>query len=322
MHAMRDVHRFLASLVGIFYLTCRLGGATPKSLCRKVLLLEPSSEHALRGHLLTNITVPSASSCSFFCFDTPECFSYNVGPGPDELEFTCELSDSDAAQHPDDLVPRPGFTYQGYENACLTSVPCSSHRACRIGYEDPFRCTCQMNYTGLSCELPKNVKVDVLSAGLDDDVGSDYCNLKVDGTEYCLKMRGHNIAAFYMNGTLIANAAFDTHRDEAAPNNMSYLIDSLPSNTLVLVAVQDSAFVRKSPAAIQSLIALGAVPPVWPNGHRASWFLIGYKGEPRPSWVKQGFADRYQGPSNGTAVFPREGCLPHGNQIEKWCSSP
>ncbi|XP_001629581.2 uncharacterized protein LOC5509010 [Nematostella vectensis] len=315
---MRTVHRFLASLVGVFYLTSRLG-ALSASLCRILTHLYPTSEHALRGHLLANITVSPRGSCGSYCFDTPECFSYNVGPGPDELEFTCELSDSDAAQHPDDLVPRPGFTYQGYENACLTSAPCSSHRACRIGYEDPFRCTCQRNYTGLSCELPKNVKVDVLSAGLDGKGGLN-CNLKVDGTEYCLKSRGHNLAAFSLNGTLIAKAVFDTYGDTTAGSRMSAFIDSLPSNSLVLVAVTDSGERHISDAS-EALKSIGAVEPLTLS-YRASWFLIGYKGEPRPSWVKQGFAQQHQGPSKGTAVFPREGCLPHGNQIEKWCSSP
>ena len=50
------------------------------------------------------------------------CVSYNIGP-PINDKVICELSDSDHYLHPDDLKPRPGFTYTGTEVRKQNTVP-------------------------------------------------------------------------------------------------------------------------------------------------------------------------------------------------------
>lgn len=55
--------------------------------------------------------------------------SYNIGP-PIKDQVSCQLSDSDHVQHPDDLVTREGFMYQSsevrYFNPYLSRSRCTS----------------------------------------------------------------------------------------------------------------------------------------------------------------------------------------------------
>lgn len=55
--------------------------------------------------------------------------SHNIGP-PIKDQVSCQLSDSDHVQHPDDLVTREGFMYQSsevrYFNPYLSSSRCTS----------------------------------------------------------------------------------------------------------------------------------------------------------------------------------------------------
>ena len=43
-----------------------------------------------------------------------KCVSVNIRPTVED-KVICELSDSDHMQHPDDLKPRPGWTYRGIQ---------------------------------------------------------------------------------------------------------------------------------------------------------------------------------------------------------------
>ncbi|XP_048581101.1 uncharacterized protein LOC116618466 [Nematostella vectensis] len=284
------------------------------SPCRILTHLYPLPGHALRGHLLTNMTVSPKGACGSYCFDSPECFSYNVGPGSDELEFTCELSDSDAAQHPDDLVPREGFTYHAYENTCLESGSCPSGRVCRIGYEEPYRCTCGKNYTGLRCLRRKFMSVYVQS----QEYFHGICKIEVNGVNYCKWGRGHHVAAFSMTGSYLGYHSFDTWADELAGSKMATYIDSLPPNTLVLIAVRDSGQKHVTDAH-DALKSVGAVEPLQPTNYGDKWLLIGHKGGPRP-WITQGHQYKDQGLLKATVTILIEGCYPHGNTLEKWCN--
>ena len=103
--------------------------------------------------------------------------------------------------------------------------------------------------------------------------------------------RGHNLAAFRMNGEFISKTKFDTYGNPAAGANMSDYINNLPSNTIVIVTVNDSGQNYVTDAH-QALLSIGAQPPLTPNGLRASWCLIGHKGGYRP-WIAQDQKDRY-----------------------------
>ena len=97
-------------------------------------------------------------------------------------------------------------------------------------------------------------------------------------------------------GTVINSGAFDTYGDVTAGQRLDAFIRALPDNTIVLVAVHDSAerYMGKAVAALKSL---GAVEPVNP-GYRGSWLLVGYKGPgAKPLWRQQAHAPRGAGPS-------------------------
>lgn len=75
------------------------------------------------------LTLGLRSSCRGQCTLEDNCVSYNIGP-PIKDEVSCQLSDSDHVQHPDDLVTREGFMYQSsevrYFNPYLSSSRCTS----------------------------------------------------------------------------------------------------------------------------------------------------------------------------------------------------
>ena len=107
--------------------------------------------------------------------------------------------------------------------------------------------------------------------------------------------RGHNIVVLDTNATVHSTVYFDTHGDATAGVKMRDYINALPSGRIVLVATQDSAERYYHPA-LAALESIGA-PKSLSLGFRSSWYLVGYKGEPKPDWVAHGYAERYEGPS-------------------------
>lgn len=109
------------------------------------------------------------------------------------------------------------------------------------------------------------------------------------------KRRGHNMVAIDQEGSIIEAKAFDTYGDRLAGKNMANFINSLPDNTVVLIAVKDSGerFISDADPALKSLGATGPLNP----GYRGSWLLVGYKGTgERPTWIKEAWKPRYRGP--------------------------
>ena len=97
-------------------------------------------------------------------------------------------------------------------------------------------------------------------------------------------------------GSVIEARNFDTYEDSSAGKNMANFIESLPTDTVVLIAVKDSGekFVDDAANALKSL---GATNPLKP-GHRGSWLLVGHKGNgEKPSWIRQEQRARSRGPS-------------------------
>ena len=83
-------------------------------ICRILEFLPRDLGKALSGHVITTVQVETVAQCEVRCFQEPNCLSYNLGPYQ-TYEHTCELSNSDRVLHPNDLVPRPGYTYSGTE---------------------------------------------------------------------------------------------------------------------------------------------------------------------------------------------------------------
>ena len=103
------------------------------------------------------------------------------------------------------------------------------------------------------------------------------------------------MVAVDQEGTVIEARSFDTHEDNSSGRNMASFIESLPTHTVVLIAVKDSGenFVDDAANAVKSL---GATNPLNP-GFRESWLLVGYKGTgEKPSWIRQEQQARSSGP--------------------------
>lgn len=104
------------------------------------------------------------------------------------------------------------------------------------------------------------------------------------------------MVAVDQEGSVIDARNFDTHGDGSAGLNMANFIESLPTHTVVLIAVKDSGgkFVDDAANALKSL---GATNPLNP-GFRGSWLLVGYKGNgEKPSWIRQEQKAPSSGPS-------------------------
>ena len=66
--------------------------------------------------MIKNLTLPldERNPCRGQCVTESRCVSVNIGPQIND-KVICELSDSDHSLHPEDLIPRSGFTYIGIE---------------------------------------------------------------------------------------------------------------------------------------------------------------------------------------------------------------
>ena len=107
--------------------------------------------------------------------------------------------------------------------------------------------------------------------------------------------RSFNIVVLDKHATVLSKVSFDTYGDRSAGVKMRDFINALPSGRIVLVATQDSAerFYHDALAALESIGA----PKSLSLAKRSSWYLVGYKGEPRPDWVTQSYAAPGEGPS-------------------------
>ena len=81
--------------------------------CRHLKYSQPIQDRALTNHVIIKSNTTRQDICNVMCFMEPNCLSFNVGPLDDNHRYLCEVSDSDDVLHPEGLVPRLGFTYQG-----------------------------------------------------------------------------------------------------------------------------------------------------------------------------------------------------------------
>ena len=79
---------------------------------RRITFLTPVRGFYLEGHVISNHSVELNLGCQDQCALARECVSYNIGPTINN-KFTCELSNSDHLQHPEDLKPRKDWIYRG-----------------------------------------------------------------------------------------------------------------------------------------------------------------------------------------------------------------
>ncbi|XP_048581467.1 adhesion G protein-coupled receptor L3 isoform X2 [Nematostella vectensis] len=134
--------RLLIKLLALLYSFSETEG------CKSVIWLPEVNGSSLLNHVILNITnKQSPDACQVECFMNDNCRSYNY----DRKLQLCQLSNSDHMEHPDDLLPREGLAYQGFEerrlfgelyerdpqsstkNACRSS-PCPLGGICQVDF--------------------------------------------------------------------------------------------------------------------------------------------------------------------------------------------
>lgn len=94
-----------------------------------------------------------------------------------------------------------------------------------------------------------------------------------------------------------------SHEKCSSGIQMRDYINSLPRDTIVLVAIKDSVENYGS-AATNALRSIGAKDPVLPVALRAPWCLIGYKGRHQPRIKQDHKTSNTQGDATVTANIP------------------
>ncbi|KAJ7381936.1 hypothetical protein OS493_038206 [Desmophyllum pertusum] len=145
------------------------------------------------------------------------------------------------------------------------------------------------------------VDIHLRSEGCDDPGKTpNTCGIayiKVDGKDYSLHGRGHNVVIVdAKTGAVLEAKSFDTYAVSNAGNSLGSYLDSKNGHQIVLVAVQDSASTYQAPA-IDALKRKGATDPV--VDFRGSFALVGYAQAniTRPLWIAQQRRNSGQGPS-------------------------
>ena len=95
--------------------------------CRRVKFVPPETGQYLEGHVFINLTIGIYTPCEHRCAMERKCVSVNIGPTIKE-KVICELSDSDRLQHPDDIKPRPGWTYRGTQVRSLNVMTMTTRK--------------------------------------------------------------------------------------------------------------------------------------------------------------------------------------------------
>ena len=96
-------------------------GVLVVDVCRTVDYLTRRQGQRLTAHIIRSVDVNTDSNCQIECFLEAFCMSYNIGPFQGG-KHVCELSNSDAIRHPQDLVSDPTYAYMGTKVSDLFSL--------------------------------------------------------------------------------------------------------------------------------------------------------------------------------------------------------
>eukprot|EP00118_Oscarella_pearsei_P025153 m.307624 g.307624 ORF g.307624 m.307624 type:complete len:392 (+) comp42546_c0_seq1:39-1214(+) len=167
----------------------------------------------------------------------------------------------------------------------------------------------------------RHLFVTVRSEGCDDQArkGCGTAMMEIDNHVISLPARGHNILVFSeTTGRETRRGQFDTHVGSGGAR-MAAFIQSIPTGSIVLVAVADSGGHVDSRAEAE-LRSIGAVPPL-DLKLRETWALIGYKGGWKP-WARQAYTARYDGPAVITEKVPLKDICDNPKSTCPGCQQP
>lgn len=122
-----------------------------------------------------------------------------------------------------------------------------------------------------------NLDISVQAAGHSD---GNFCHIKVNGQVVVAGgERGMNVVVLNPeDGSIMESTSFDTHMSREESEDFAWLIESVESGTIVVVASRDDVFEHLTEAAKQACESIGS-KSIREVEYRDSWCIIGIKAE-------------------------------------------
>ncbi|XP_076802493.1 MAM and LDL-receptor class A domain-containing protein 1-like [Clavelina lepadiformis] len=140
----------------------------------------------------------------------------------------------------------------------------------------------------------------IISAGFED---GKYCNIQVNGQEYAVNLRGHNIVVLNIITKEIKSVRFDTYYDTDSVKAMiDFLDNEVDYDSIIAMAVRDSArginFDDADVAFMETLGAGGETCPILLE-NRDNWAMLTQKVKDTsllPTWFNCKYSPAFSGP--------------------------
>ncbi|XP_068673513.1 polycystin-1-like [Montipora foliosa] len=154
----------------------------------------------------------------------------------------------------------------------------------------------------------KVLNVTVRSEGANDPgrtaSTSGRAYIKVNGKNYALQSKGFNVAAFdALSGRFFASATYNCFASQGDCDKIGTFVDSLPKDSIILVAIQESGATSSNRPPSSKLQELGS-PNIGSVVENMAYALIGYKGNKTVDWKQDLFKGNGSGPAEIAAVIP------------------
>ncbi|XP_048580383.1 uncharacterized protein LOC125561118 [Nematostella vectensis] len=232
----------------------------------------------LQGHVIETTPAASMKGCKEICTRNSSCFSINYN----RKRSQCELNGATHFAFPENFQPG---TAPDVHHAVVKPVASCSNNFC----SSHLRCKMREGGKAYNCGYPEiYVKGAAMTGPLTQGV------IIVDGLTFYFPMledgkhksRGHNfVAVNCSNHAFISKATIDTHGDHQAGTKIVNYINALPNDVMVAIAVVDEGSKYLTSSARNAISTLGAPSPYL--SYRQTYAFVGYKGGPKPAWIKQ-----------------------------------
>ncbi|KAL9957163.1 hypothetical protein ACROYT_G038767 [Oculina patagonica] len=129
-------------------------------------------------------------------------------------------------------------------------------------------------------------------------------SISVNNKNYAPQTKGYNVAVFdALSGRFLTSGAFDCAASQAECDKLGEFLTGLPQDVIVLLAIQDSAFVSGKTLPTSELGAVGA-QQAGSVATQTAHAVIGYKGQKSVAWKDEKFTPSGAGPAEVSTIIP------------------